>query len=147
MLSHVCHCTAAAAGLGCVENVQNALDRDANPIRAVVQLVVQLVERFVEHEEAEKSVTGREIGREEQRVAGDVEVAAKVLYGTGQERRQAAQEGAQQAATIMVNWTPDLASVVAKDRVSFDGFAWDITSPPARVGLNDELHFTAVRSA
>jgi SPP1 family predicted phage head-tail adaptor len=73
-------------------------------------------------------------------------VAAKVLYGTGAERRQAAQEEAQQAATVLVNWTPTLSAVVAKDRVSFDGFAWDITSPPARVGLNDELHFTVVRS-
>jgi SPP1 family predicted phage head-tail adaptor len=72
---------------------------------------------------------------------------AKVLYGTGSERRQAAQEGADQAVTIMVNWTPALADVVPKDRASFDGFAWDITSPPARVGQNNELHFTAVRSA
>lgn len=77
----------------------------------------------------------------------DVDVAAKVLYGTGSERRQAAQEGAQQAATVMVNWTPTLAGVVSKDRAVFDGFDWDITSPPARVGLNDELHFTCVRSA
>lgn len=74
-------------------------------------------------------------------------VAAKVLYGTGSERRQAAQEGAEQAATIMVNWTPDLADIVPKDRAQFDGFIWDITAPPARVGMNDELHFTAVRSA
>lgn len=74
-------------------------------------------------------------------------VAAKILYGTGSERRQAAQEGSEQAATVMVNWTPSLASVGPKDRATFDGFTWDITSPPARVGLNDELHFTAVRSA
>lgn len=72
---------------------------------------------------------------------------AKVLYGPGSERRQAAQEGADQAVTIMVNWTPALADVVPKDRASFDGFAWDINSPPARVGMNDELHFTAVRTA
>lgn len=77
----------------------------------------------------------------------DVEVAAKVLYGTGAERRQAAQERAEQAATIMVNWTPTLAGVVPKNRAQFDGFDWDITAPPARVGLNDELHFTVVRSA
>jgi SPP1 family predicted phage head-tail adaptor len=74
-------------------------------------------------------------------------VAAKILYGTGAERRQAAQERAEQAATVMVNYTPTLASVVTKDRCTFDGFQWDITSPPARVGLNDELHFTCVRSA
>lgn len=77
----------------------------------------------------------------------DVSVMAKVLYGTGAERRQAAQESAQQAATIMVNWTPTLASVVAKNRVTFDGADWDITAPPARVGLNDELHFTVKRNA
>lgn len=72
---------------------------------------------------------------------------AKILYGPGSERRQAAQEGAEQAVTILINWTPVLADVVPKDRASFDGFAWDISSPPARIGLNDELHFTAVRSA
>jgi hypothetical protein len=73
-------------------------------------------------------------------------VAAKVLYGTGAERRQAAQEQSGQAATILANWSPTLAGVVPKDRATFDGFAWDITAPPARVGLNDELHFTVVRS-
>ncbi len=71
---------------------------------------------------------------------------AKVLYGTGAERRQAAQESADQPVTIMVNWTPPLATVGPKDRVSFDGFAWDITGIPARVGLNDEIHLTAIRS-
>lgn len=77
----------------------------------------------------------------------DVETMAKVLYGSSQERRQAAQEGAEQAATVMVNWTPDLAAILPKNRAFFDGFAWDIAGPPARVGLNDELHFTVVRSA
>ncbi len=72
---------------------------------------------------------------------------AKVMYGTGAERRQAAQESADQPATIMVNFTPTLATVGPKDRVSFDGIAWDITAPPARVGLNDELHLTVTRSA
>lgn len=74
-------------------------------------------------------------------------VMAKVLYGKGSERRQAAQEGAEQAVTIMVNFTPTLAALVPKDRATFDGVAWDITAPPARVGMNDELHFTAIRSA
>lgn len=77
----------------------------------------------------------------------DVQVMAKALYGTGAERREAAQEAASQPATVMVNWTPTLAGITAKDRAEFDGAAWDITSPPARVGLNDELHFTVVRAA
>ncbi len=74
-------------------------------------------------------------------------VQAKVLYGTGQERRQAAQEGSDQPSTVMVHWTPALASIGAKDRASFDGTVWDIASPPARVGHNDELHFSATRAA
>jgi hypothetical protein len=77
----------------------------------------------------------------------EAEVMAKVLYGTGSERREAAQKAATQPATVMVNWTPTLAGITAKDRAVFDGFPWDITSPPARVGLNDELHFTVVRAA
>jgi head-tail adaptor len=71
---------------------------------------------------------------------------SKVLYGTGAERRQAAQEAAQQTATVMVNWTPALATIGPKDRATFGGISWDITSQAARVGLNDELHFTVVRS-
>lgn len=74
-------------------------------------------------------------------------VQAKVLYGTGQERRQAAQEGSVQSATVMVNWTPSLAAVGAKDRITFHGSAWDIAAPGAPVGLNDELHFSVTRAA
>lgn len=74
-------------------------------------------------------------------------VAARVRYGTGEERREAAQEQALQPATIMVNWNPILAGVVPKDRAVFDNSTWDIAGPPARVGLNDELHFEAVRNA
>lgn len=73
-------------------------------------------------------------------------VATKVLYGTGAERRQAAQESAQQTATVMVNWTPQLAGVVPKDRTVFDTFDWDIVNV-ARIGLNDEIHYSVVRSA
>ena len=70
---------------------------------------------------------------------------AKVTYGTGEERRRAAQEQAEQAATVMVRWTPTLADVDAKDRAIFNGTVWDITSI-APVGLNKELHFTVTRS-
>jgi len=71
---------------------------------------------------------------------------ARVTYGTGAERRQAAQEQAEQAATIMALWTPTLAAVAVKDRITFNGASWDITSV-APIGLNTEIHFTATRSA
>lgn len=71
---------------------------------------------------------------------------AEVLYGSGQERREAAQEAGTQAATFICMWTPTLAGVGIKDRIQFDGSAWDITSV-APIGLNKELHITAVRTA
>lgn len=71
---------------------------------------------------------------------------AEVLFGSGQERREAAQEANSQAATFICLWTPLLAEVRVNDRIQFDGSDWDITNR-APIGLNKELHFTAVRSA
>lgn len=53
---------------------------------------------------------------------------AEINYGKGDERRQAAQESASVAATFRVRANPVTNAVVAKDRIRFDGWAWDITS-------------------
>lgn len=71
---------------------------------------------------------------------------ARVRYGSGQERRESAQEVGTQAATFEVNYTTKVALVNVKDRISFDGSYWDITNK-ALVGLNSEIHFTATREA
>lgn len=71
---------------------------------------------------------------------------AKVMFGTGQERREAAQERSQQAATFLTNWSPSLATVKMTHRIRALGQVWDITSIAPK-GVNDELHFTAVTSA
>lgn len=71
---------------------------------------------------------------------------AKVLFGSGQERREAAQERASQSATFLCNWTPALAEVTQEHRISALNRIWDITSI-APIGVNDELHFTAVTSS
>lgn len=84
---------------------------------------------------------GGEIESAPDQVAG---VFAKVMFGTGQERREAAQEAGSQAATFIVLWTPKLDAVGVTDRIRFDGADWDITNI-APVGLNRELHFTATR--
>lgn len=76
---------------------------------------------------------------------GAIPAWAKVLYGTGQERRQAAQESAEQTATVIVRHSVSLASLDPKDRVSFGGGAWDIVSI-VPIGINDELHFTVKRA-
>lgn len=70
---------------------------------------------------------------------------AEVLFGTGQERREAAQEAGNQAATFIVLWTPTLAATKLADRIQAIGVAWDITSI-APIGLNKEIHFTATRA-
>jgi head-tail adaptor len=70
---------------------------------------------------------------------------AEVLFGSGQERREASQEAGSQAATFICLWTPPLASVGVTDRIQFNGSAWDITNV-ALIGLNKEIHFTATRA-
>jgi SPP1 family predicted phage head-tail adaptor len=76
---------------------------------------------------------------------GDVGGAwAQVLFGTGQERREAAQEQATAPATFRVLANPLTKGITAKDRIRFDGSAWDIVSnvPLGR----DGREITAVRS-
>lgn len=68
---------------------------------------------------------------------------AKVAYGTGQERREAAQENANQTATFMFDWSPALAGVTAKDRLYVFDTVWDITGNVV-IGGNRECHLTAV---
>lgn len=68
---------------------------------------------------------------------------AEVLYGTGQERREAAQEGASQAATFICGWTPKLAQVTVRDRLHALARDWDVTSVII-VGRNREVHLTAL---
>lgn len=70
---------------------------------------------------------------------------ARVRYGTGQERREAAQERMSQAATFECEYSPALADVQLTDRILFDTDAWDIISK-APLG-HREIHFAAVRSA
>lgn len=72
------------------------------------------------------------------------EVWAEVRFGTGDERRQAAQEAGSQAATFVCLWFPALAAVTLKERIAFDGSHWDILNI-VPMGLNREIHFTGVR--
>lgn len=69
---------------------------------------------------------------------------ARVKYGTGQERREAAQERFSQAATFECEYSPALAQVELTDHILFDAGTWDITSK-APLG-HREIHFTGIRS-
>lgn len=92
------------------------------------------------------TATANDYGEDVKTWAPYASVRAKILFGTGQERREAAQEAAQQPITAIVKWTPTLAAVLPTDRMQALGAVWDITSI-ALAGLNDEIHFTAVRSS
>ncbi|HEX8555774.1 MAG TPA: phage head closure protein [Sphingomonas sp.] len=83
------------------------------------------------------------LGRETETIWADhCKAWARVLFGTGQERREAAAEGASQSATFRVLSSAKTRTVTERFRILFDGRAWDITSI-APIGVNDEIEFTA----
>jgi head-tail adaptor len=57
---------------------------------------------------------------------------AAVFFGRGSERRQAAQEQGQQAATFQIVNSEMARAVTLKDKIAMDGFLWDI------VGINPD---------
>lgn len=71
---------------------------------------------------------------------------AAISWGSGAERREAAAENASQAATFRVIATAALRGVTPKDRISYDGAAWDITGIAPVGDLHREIEFTAMRS-
>jgi head-tail adaptor len=68
---------------------------------------------------------------------------ARLSYGTGQERREAAQENASQAATFEFDWSPTIAAVKPSDRLYCFDTVWDVASA-VTIGANEEVHITAV---
>jgi hypothetical protein len=68
----------------------------------------------------------------------------RVRFGTGQERRQAAQETSVQSATLECVRTAAVDAVVATDIAEFDGSDWDIINR-SPMDLK-EVHFTVTRA-
>jgi head-tail adaptor len=75
-----------------------------------------------------------------------VTAKAKVLYGTGAERREAGVETGTQAATFRVRSSAGTRGVTYQDRISFNGAAWDITGISPLMLAPAEIEFTAVAS-
>jgi SPP1 family predicted phage head-tail adaptor len=89
---------------------------------------------------AEQSAMGREPGE------AFTELClcwAKVLYGSGAERRAAGTDGATQAATFIVRDAPMTRDVSVRDSIWFDNRRWNITSSAP---IDGDRHFTAVTS-
>lgn len=70
---------------------------------------------------------------------------AAVFFGTGDERREAAQENATVAATFRVLSTPKTRTISVTDRIEFQSAYWDISSA-IPLGLNDGVEIVATRS-
>lgn len=71
---------------------------------------------------------------------------AAVNFGTGQERREAAQTQASASATFSVLANSATNAVTVQDRISFDGSYWDITSNVPSREFNAGRDITAARA-
>ncbi|RYM12878.1 phage head closure protein [Sphingobium cupriresistens] len=69
-----------------------------------------------------------------------------VIWGTGAERREAAQLSASQPATFRVLANSETLALSVEDRISFAGGLWNITSV-VPLGLNEGVEVTAIRAA
>lgn len=66
---------------------------------------------------------------------------ARIRYGDGQERREAAQENASVAATFEFDWSPEVAATRPTDRLYCFDTVWDVSSAVI-IGGNREVHVT-----
>lgn len=71
---------------------------------------------------------------------------AKVLFGSGQERREAGVENASQSATFRCRANSLTRGITAKDRIQYAGLAWDITAIAPLMMAPPEIEFTATAS-
>lgn len=93
------------------------------------------------------TVTTDDFGGETQTWADYCQEWASVSFGTGQERREAAQEAGSVPATFQVLANSKTNALGVKDRISFDGGVWDITSNVPSREFNAGRDITAVRAA
>ncbi|UNK78063.1 phage head closure protein [Sphingopyxis granuli] len=70
----------------------------------------------------------------------------QVIWGTGAERREAAQISASQPATFRVLGNSETRALSVLDRISVAGGLWNIISV-VPLGLNEGVEVTAVRTA
>ena len=74
-------------------------------------------------------------------------VWAQVSFGTGVERREAAQTAASAPATFRVRHSALIAGLTEKDRIGFMGAIWNIVSRVPFGAPNEAWDITAVRQA
>lgn len=94
----------------------------------------------IERPYAQRSAMGREPAKDFDTICRRW---AKVLYGSGAERRAAGADGASQAATFIVTDDQETRLVTVRDSIWFDNRRWNIASSAP---VDGDRHFTAVTS-
>lgn len=89
-----------------------------------------------------KTVTNNDHNEEIETWAEAFREWARVIWGGGSERRQAAVEQGQQTATFVVPDNARTRALTIANRITRGGEAWDITG--IADGIPGELEFTAV---
>ncbi|MAY20311.1 MAG: hypothetical protein CL955_06805 [Erythrobacteraceae bacterium] len=91
-----------------------------------------------------RTVSEDALGTESEADGTPVYAWANVLFGTGTERREAGQAGAQQSATFRVLSSAALRAADELWEIDFDGARWGVTSI-APIGEAEDIEFTAVK--
>lgn len=84
-------------------------------------------------------------GEESKQWADYTSAYAEISFGTGKERREAAQETASAPATFYVRRNAETATITPADRVTFDGSDWDISSVSPSREFHAGLDIVATR--
>lgn len=90
------------------------------------------------------TVTEDSLGIETEVDGTAIRAWAAVSYGTGNERREAAQAGSSQTATFRVLSTAALRVATTRWEIEFGGARWGIQSI-VPIGMNEDIEFTATR--
>lgn len=91
------------------------------------------------------TVTEDPLGGETKTWAEFTRPYAAITFGTGRERREAAQESASAPATFHVRRNTKTKTISPADRIVFDGSEWDIASSVPSKAFREGIDITAVR--
>ena len=92
------------------------------------------------------TVVQDDYGEETQTWDGQGQEWAAIFWGRGDERRQAAAEQGQQAASFEVLANTLTSSIGVKDRIIGAGSIWDIIEIAPDTPKRGEIRFTAIRA-
>lgn len=70
---------------------------------------------------------------------------ARMYFGAGHERREAAAQGAVQTATFVVPWSPEAAALTERDMIETESGRWGIHAVQQMDGHASDIEITTTR--